>query len=212
MLEKKLDSLSRNKGLLLAFIVGFAVRLIPELLSFPSPIGWDTIYYAYRIEEGVLFGFWDNVFSSWMIYAILIFLRDLTSLEPFMLLKIVAPILYGGASAGIYFVAWKKLKWSATKSLLACVVFVFSLASLAISWQFYRNLFGVMVLLFVLPFIKTAPPVTKTFFQQKNHHLQCILYWQDLQGLFHQSPSGSSTKALVGQRQSIPVSFRAANV
>ena len=103
----------------------------------------------------MLFGFWDNIFSSWMIYAITIFFANLTSLAPFLLLKIVAPLLYGGASAAIYFVASKKLNWSPTKSLLASVFFAFSLASLAISWQFYRNIFGVMVLLFALPFIKT---------------------------------------------------------
>ncbi len=40
---------------MLAFAVGFVVRLIPELLSFPYPIGWDTIYYASRIQDGVLF-------------------------------------------------------------------------------------------------------------------------------------------------------------
>ncbi len=154
MLEDKIDSLSHNKALLLAFAIGFVARLIPELLSFPNPIGWDTIYYAYRIEEAVLFGFWDNIFSSWMIYGLLIFLGNLTRLEPFVLLKIVAPILYGGASAAIYFVASKKLKWSITKSLLASVLFTFSLAALATSWQFYRNIFGVTVLLFAIPLIK----------------------------------------------------------
>jgi len=154
MLEDKLDGLSRNKGLWLAFVIGFSVRLIPELLSFPHPIGWDTIYYAYRIEDGVLFGFWDNIFSSWMLYAILMFFGDLIQLEPFMLLKIVAPLLYGGTSTAIYFVASNKLNWNVTKSLLASVLFTFSLAALAISWQFYRNLFGVMVLLFAIPLIK----------------------------------------------------------
>jgi len=89
-----------------------------------------------------------------MIYAILMVLSDLTQLAPFMLLKIVAPLLYGGAAAGIYFVAWKKLGWSVSKSLLASIVFTFSLAALATSWQFYRNVFGIMVLLFAIPLIK----------------------------------------------------------
>ena len=150
----KLDSLGHNKGLLLAFAICFFVRLIPELLSFPYPIGWDTIYYAYRIDAGVLFGFWDTVFSSWILYAILMFLADLTQLTSFMLLKIVGPLLYGGVAAGIFFVAWKKLDWSVTKSLLTSIVFTFSLAALAVSWQFYRNIFGVMVLLFAIPLIK----------------------------------------------------------
>jgi hypothetical protein len=154
MLEERLDCIGHNKGLLLAFLCGFVVRLIPELLSYPNPIGWDTIYYAYRIEDGVLFGYWDNIFSSWMIYAILMFLNDLTHLSPFLLLKVVAPLLYGGVSAGVYFVASKKFGWSITKSLMACLVLIFSVAGLAISWQFYRNVFGVIVFLFAIPLIK----------------------------------------------------------
>jgi len=150
----KFDNLGFSKVLLLAFALGFIVRLIPELLSFPYPIGWDTIYYAYRIDEGVLFGFWDNVYSSWMIYAILMILSDLTRLAPFMLLKIVAPLLYGGVTTGIYFVAYKKFGWTTTKSLLTSLIFSISLAALSISWQFYRNIFGVMILLFIIPLIK----------------------------------------------------------
>ena len=146
--------LNSKKYLLLAIFLGFLIRLIPELISFPDPIGWDTIYYAYRIKEGVLFGFWDNIFSSWMIYAILMILSDLTNFAPFILLKIVAPILYAGTSAGIYYVAIKKLKWTPKKSFLTSIIFICSLAALGISWQFYRNIFGIMILLFAIPYIK----------------------------------------------------------
>lgn len=150
----KLQNLSYNKGFILAFAIGFVVRLIPELLSFPYPIGWDTIYYAYRISDGVVFGYWNSVFSTWLLYGVMIFLGNLTRLDPFMVLKIVAPLLYGGSAAAIFFVAWKKLGWSVAKSLLVSMFFVFQLAALTISWQFYRNVFGVMVLLFALPFIR----------------------------------------------------------
>ena len=150
----KLQNLSYSKGFILAFAIGFVVRLIPELLSFPYPIGWDTIYYAYRINDGALFGYWNNPFSTWLIYGILI-LGNLIMLDPFLVLKIVAPLLFGGSAAGIYFVAWKKLGWSVTKSLLASGLFTFQLGALAISWHFYRNVFGVMLLLFALPFLRS---------------------------------------------------------
>ena len=151
---QKLDNLSYTKGFILAFTIGFVVRLIPELLSFPYPIGWDTIYYAYRISDGVVWSHWSNIFTSWLIYGILVSLGNLTQLEPFLLLKIVAPLLYGGTAAGIYYVAWKKLGWSVAKSLLACGFFAFQLAALGISWHFYRNIFGLMILLFAIPLLK----------------------------------------------------------
>jgi hypothetical protein len=151
----KLQNLSYTQGFILAFTIGFVARLIPELLSFPYPIGWDTVYYAYRISDGALFGYWNDVFSTWLPYGVMILLGNLTRLDPFLLLKIVAPLLYGGASAGVFFVAWKKLDWSVTKSLLTSGFFTFQLAALAVSWQFYRNVFGVMILLFALPFLRS---------------------------------------------------------
>jgi hypothetical protein len=154
LIQVKIQNLSYNKGLILAFTIGFVVRLIPELLSFPYPIGWDTIYYAARINDGVVLNHWSDIFSTWLIYGILVALGNLTRLEPFMLLKIVAPLLYGGTAAGIYYIAWKRLNWSVTKSLLASVFFAFQLAALGISWHFYRNIFGLMLLLFTMPLLK----------------------------------------------------------
>jgi len=151
----KLQNLSYTKGFILAFVIGFVVRLIPELLSYPYPIGWDTIYYAARINDGVVWNHWSGVFSTWLIYGILVSLGSLTRLEPFMLLKIVAPLLYGGTAAGIYYVAWKKLGWSVTKSLLSSGLFAFQLAALGISWHFYRNIFGLMILLFAVPLLRS---------------------------------------------------------
>ncbi len=78
------ENLGFRKGLLIAFVVGFAVRLIPEILSYPYPIGWDTIYYAARINDGVVWNHWSNIFSTWLIYGILVSLGSLTRLEPFM--------------------------------------------------------------------------------------------------------------------------------
>jgi hypothetical protein len=155
MLENKLKGLGYSRGLALAFLVGFVIRLVPELLSFPYPVGWDTIYYASRIHSGVVFTVGSDLVNSWLIYGILVSLGSLTRLDPFVILKIFAPLLYGGSCAGMFFVAWKKLDWSVTKSLLVSVFFGFQLAALAISWQFYRNVLGVMVLLFALPLVRS---------------------------------------------------------
>lgn len=141
--------------MLIAFLFGFTIRLIPELLSSPNPIGWDTVYYASRIKSGTIFTVGSDLVNSWLIYGILITLANLTRLDPFLILKILGPILYGGTCAGMFFVAQKRLNWSSPKSLLVAVLFSFQLATLAISWQFYRNVLGIMVLLFALPLIRS---------------------------------------------------------
>ena len=147
-------NLSYVKGLLLAFLVAFVIRIIPELLSFPYPIGWDTIYYASRMSSGHVFAVGSDLVNSWLVYGILATLTNVTKLDPFLILKIFSPLLYAGTCAGVYFVAWKRLDWSPTKSLLTSIFFSLQLAALAISWQFYRNILGIMILLFALPFLK----------------------------------------------------------
>jgi len=149
-----LENISFRKGFLLAFVLGFMIRLIPEVLSYPYPIGFDTIYYAARMKSGILWHHWSSLFSTWLVYAILVPLYSLTQVNPFLLLKIVGPLLYGGSTAGIYYFAWKGLSWDVKKSLLASAFFAFQLAALGISWHFYRNVLGLMLLLFALPFFK----------------------------------------------------------
>ena len=153
-LETKIDLIGFHKGFALAFVIGFVIRLIPELISYPDPIGWDTIYYASRMSSGHVFTVGSDLVNSWLVYGILATITNLTKLDPFIILKIFAPALFGGSCAGIYFVSWKRLKWSPTKSLLASTFFSLQLASLAISGQFYRNMLGIIMLLFALPFLK----------------------------------------------------------
>ncbi len=149
-----LDQLGFRKGLFLAFLVGFAFRLIPEILSYPNPIGFDTVYYAARMKNGLIWSHWTSVFDTWLIYALLIPLYSLTKVEPFLLLKVVAPLLYGGSAAGIYYFASKGLGWNVTKGLLASGFFAVQLAALGISWHFYRNILGLTILLFTIPLLK----------------------------------------------------------
>jgi len=144
---------SARTAFLLAFFFGFGVRLIPELLSYPYPIGFDTIYYAWRIEEGVVWVHWSGVFSSWLLYGLLVPVYDLFRMEPFLLLKIAMPLLFGLNVCGVYYLATKAFNWSARKSLFAAGLFSFQIAILGISWHFYRNMLGLGVLLFTLPWI-----------------------------------------------------------
>ena len=146
---------SSTMAILSCFLLGFSVRLIPELLSWPHPIGFDTIYYGARIKSGVIWHHWSEFFSrTWLLYAILIPIYNLIKGDPFILLKFTAPVLYGLNACGIYYFARKGLNWDTKRSLLAVFFFVFQLASLRISWDLYRNTLGLGILLFTLPFIK----------------------------------------------------------
>lgn len=148
-------NLTDRRMLFACLSLGFFIRLIPELLAFSSPIGFDTIYYAYMMKSGVIWSNWSAFFpSSWLLYALIVPLYSLLQTDPFLLLKIIAPLLFGLNVAGVYWFARKLLGWDMRMGLLAGVFFALQLASLRLSWDLLRNTFGLGILLFTLSFVK----------------------------------------------------------
>ncbi len=141
--------------LVICFSVGLGVRFVPELLVFSLPIGFDTVYYATVMKNGIIWPYWDAFFtSSWLLYALIVPLYRVLLVDPFLLLKIIAPLLYGLNVAGVYWFSRKALGWNARVGLLAGSLFALQLASLRISWDLLRNTLGLGMLLFALPFAK----------------------------------------------------------
>jgi hypothetical protein len=143
------------KALLVCLSIGFFIRLIPELLAFSVPIGFDTIYYAVTMKSGVILPHWSAFFTStWLLNAFIVPLSSLSQVDHFLLLKLVAPVLFGLNVTGVYWFARKMLSWDMRMGLLAGVFFALQLASLRISWDLLRNTLGLGILLFALSYVK----------------------------------------------------------
>jgi len=148
-------NLTDRKALLACLSIGFFVRLVPELLAFPLPIGFDTIHYAAAMESGVVLAHWSRIFtSSWLLYALIVSLHSLLQADPFLMLKIVAPLLFGLNVAGVYWFSRKMLGWNLRMGVLTGLFFALQLASLRISWDLLRNTLGLGILLFALSYVK----------------------------------------------------------
>ena len=147
-------SISSVKALSLIFLAGFVIRLVPELLASTAPIGFDTVYYAVWMKDGVVWANWSSFFtSSWLLNALTVPLYSVSQVDPFLLLKVVAPALYGLNVAGMYWVSRKMLGWDVKLCLAAVGLFAFQLAALRISWDLLRNTLGMGLLLFAMPFV-----------------------------------------------------------
>lgn len=155
-LERFATSLSDKRAFVLSFALGFVIRLIPEVLSFPNAIGFDTVYYAARIKSGVVWSSWTSIFSMWLLEGVLTTVNGIVQMNPFLLLKIAVPLLYGLNVCGIYYFSTRGLNWTMKTALMASFFFSIQLASLRISWDLHRNLLGCAVLLFMLPSISRA--------------------------------------------------------
>jgi hypothetical protein len=152
-----------SRVLFLCFVFGFVVRLIPEVLASSYPTGYDPIYYVWVIKSSVVWSDWSRVFSTWLLYAILVGAFNVTRMDPFVLVKFAAALLFGFNVCGIYYFATKALGWTIRKGLLAAVFFSFQMAALAFSANFYRNMLGLGILLFALPLIKNEFKTLRRF-------------------------------------------------
>ncbi|MCW4024554.1 MAG: hypothetical protein NWF01_05915 [Candidatus Bathyarchaeota archaeon] len=150
-------SQSEYKALAFCMLIGFAVRLIPELLAYPNPIGYDTTHYALKMQQELIISNWTQIFTTtWLLYAIIVPLQKIIQGDPFMILKFFAPLLFGLNVAGVYWFARKTLNWSFKMSLVAAIFFALQLASLRISWDLLRNTLGLGLLLFAFSYVKTV--------------------------------------------------------
>lgn len=153
-LASRFAGFSAAKALGVMFLVGFLVRLVPELLAGALPIGFDTVHYAAAMKSGVVWAHWSSFFtSSWLFYAFTVPVYSVLQVDPFLLLKVVAPALYGLNVAGVYWFARRMLGWDLRMASFAGLFFALQLASLRISWDLLRNTLGLGLLLFALAYV-----------------------------------------------------------
>jgi ABC-type lipoprotein release transport system permease subunit len=128
-----------------AFLVPFIVRLIPEIIVWPHPIGWDTLTSYIPILDALRTGFearaLDIVKMRPFFWAIASIPYPLDSINPF---KFFPVLLHGLLGVSAYYygrtVFVSKIKALAA-ALLATVFFV----SLRISWDLLANEMGLIL-------------------------------------------------------------------
>ena len=141
---------------LLAFFIPLLVRSVPEILSWPYPIGFDTIRYIPAIQEGWVLSLGMNGFlkDPNLFYVMAAFPYALTN-DAVVVVKVLGPLLFGASCFMMYLYARKALDWSEWKSLLVAILASTYFVSLRNSWDFYRQTFGLIFLMATLISLKS---------------------------------------------------------
>src|SRR6266487_5009150 len=139
-----------QKFALASFFVPLAIRAIPELLSGPYPVGFDTIsFYVPNTIDWTSSGFsiLGILAASPMMYFFTVPIYLLTKTNPIVIYKIAGPILFGALMWATFRFCSTVLRWtektSFSATLLASIYFVI----LCISWDAYRAELGLLFFL-----------------------------------------------------------------
>ncbi len=144
-----------GKEYLAIFLVGFSIRLLPELLSWPWLIGFDTPEYVANLKDFVVK---PNPLTRSVWYGVSRLLPPLLNLllypltfvlDPWYIFKVFPPLLYGLESAAFYSLT-DALGMSRRARLISTLIFTFYPVSLRISWDLHRNSLGLLFLILLL--------------------------------------------------------------
>ncbi|MGQ9723524.1 MAG: hypothetical protein ACUVXA_19645 [Candidatus Jordarchaeum sp.] len=164
--------MERKYCLLLSFLVPVVVRAIPEIVSFPWPIGYDTVYlYAPFIHYCQIYGLFPMLYYYIFVNPVSITflfligsLGVLSGVDPFLILKLVTPIVNGFLGLSTYYFLTYYLGWGDKKGLICAILCASYFVTLRITWDLLRNTLGL-----VFFFLAVTP--TKSLEKGKNGFL-----------------------------------------
>jgi hypothetical protein len=154
VLNKLTSWLKSHVWLLAAFFVPLAIRSIPEILSWPYPLGLDTLNMIGTIQSGsiLLSGPWDYLHSQ-LFYTFETLTYWLTG-NIAVVIKIFGPLLMGCVALMMYMYAKYGLGWSGFKSFLVSLFVGIYFVSLRNSWDLYAQSFALIFLLSTFVLLK----------------------------------------------------------
>lgn len=140
------------------FILAAIIRAIPEIKAGLWPIGYDTFNTYAAVLATYQGSIWNFLKTANILY-LLFWPFKLLGLSPDLIIKIFGPLLYGSLILVFFVFCRKFLKFPKLKAFLATAIIIFSLASLRLSWDLYRNELG---LIFLFLGLINLPKITQT--------------------------------------------------
>jgi len=143
----------RNSTFFLAAstLTALVVRTIPEILSWPYPLGFDTVaYYLPTMIRGTYVNLSFAAFRSrgFFYWTITILYKALG--DPFVTIKVLGVSLYAAFALTVYLYSWRGFNLTPKTCFISGLLASLSLLSLRLGWDLYRNLLGLTLSLATL--------------------------------------------------------------
>jgi len=137
------------------FLAAVALRAIPELLVPLYPVGYETITWYAPIMMTFKNQSFADVFQSTftagpLFYALMWLVTMATAAHPFAILKVTAPLLYGGLAMSFLLFSNRHLKLDGKMALAATLLMIFQVAALRESWDRFRTVLALVFLFMTL--------------------------------------------------------------
>ncbi len=142
---------------LAAFLIPLTIRAIPEIIAGPYPIGWDTIAFYVPSTLDWAAGkasILQMLGTAPLMYMISVPVYMVSHVNPVWIYKVMGPILYGSMIFALFRFLRLGLDWNNRLALGGALLTSLYFVTLRISWDLYRNMLGLTLILLCLPLLE----------------------------------------------------------
>lgn len=139
----KINKDDRNY-LLVLFVIAIIIRLIPELIAYPYPIGYDVVNYYIPVTTNFQNN-WNMVSDQFPLYVLILQLITIvTNLDPPTVVRFAAILIFGFFSILVYQLSKKILHLRQVYSLFLALFVTFQMSVLRTSWDLHRDMLSLL--------------------------------------------------------------------
>ncbi|HZO10680.1 MAG TPA: hypothetical protein VFB48_01060 [Nitrososphaeraceae archaeon] len=152
---------SKKYPYLIVFSVAIFLRLVPDLLAFPYPIGYDVINYYLPVIKNFE-GYWPTISNQFPFYVSLLYgISEVFHIEPRLVISASIILVFGFFSLAIFSIGRNLLRLDNLQSIFLSIFVMFQMAVLRTSWDLHKDMFALTLTFFSLLLISKIPNISK---------------------------------------------------
>jgi hypothetical protein len=129
------------------------VRLIPEMVAYPYPVGYDVINYYIPVITNFQ-EYWPIVSEQYPLYVLILhFFQAATNLQPQILVSMSGLILYGFFSVSLFIMSRRLFGLGEFYSLYLTLFVIFQLPVLRTAWDLHKDILSLTLFMIAISII-----------------------------------------------------------
>jgi hypothetical protein len=152
---------SKKYPYLIVFSVAIVLRLVPEIIAFPYPVGYDVINYYLPVIKNFE-QYWPTISNQFPFYVSLLYgISEVFRAEPQLVISSSIVLVFGLFSIAIFSIGRNLLRLDNFQSIFLSIFVIFQLGVLRTSWDLHKDMFALSLTFFSLLFISKIPKLSK---------------------------------------------------
>ena len=154
-------SIGKMYPYLIVFSIAIVLRLVPEILAFPYPVGYDVINYYLPVIKNFE-QYWSTISNQFPLYVSLLYeIVNVFRAEPRLVISSSIVLVFGLFSLAILAIGRNLLHLNNLQSIFLSVFVIFQFGVLRTSWDLHKDMFALALTFFSLLLISKIPKLTK---------------------------------------------------